>query len=74
MSANERYFDKKHAIVFRKTQCKNVYRRTIEIPQRTRIFKANYCLKVHNAHIKLASPIYRKIVKNSIVILETKAH
>ena len=28
-----------------------------EIPYRTPIFKANSCLKVHNAHLKLASPI-----------------
>ena len=31
-------------------QYKDVYRRIIEMPQRTRIFKVNCCLKVHNAH------------------------
>ena len=31
--------------------------RTIEIPQRTHIFKADHCLKVHNVPFKLASPI-----------------
>ena len=34
-------------------QYKNVYRRTIEIAQRYRIFKVNCFLKVHNAHQKL---------------------
>ena len=29
----------------------------VEILQRAQIFKANYCLKVHNAHVKLVSPI-----------------
>ena len=37
----------------RNTQYKDVYRRTIEILQRTRIFKANCCLKVHNVSLKL---------------------
>ena len=32
-------------------------RRTIEILHRARIFKANTSSKVHNAHLKLASPI-----------------
>ena len=27
------------------------------MPQRARIFKVNCCLKVHNAHLKLLSPI-----------------
>ena len=31
--------------------------RIMEIPQRTHIFKINCCLKVHNAHLKLASSI-----------------
>ena len=43
--------------VSRKPQYKDVYRRTIEILQRPHIFKINCCLKVHNAHLKLASPI-----------------
>ena len=30
---------------------------TTEILQRAHIFKANCCLKVDNAHLKLASPI-----------------
>ena len=33
------------------------FRRTIETLQRARIFKADYCLKVHNAPLKLALPI-----------------
>ena len=33
------------------------YRRRIEIPQRTRFFPANCCLKVHNAPSNLESPI-----------------
>ena len=33
------------------------YRRTTEILQRTHIFMASHCLKVHNAPLKLASPI-----------------
>ena len=35
----------------------NVYVRRIEILQGTRIFKAIYCIKVHNAPLKLALPI-----------------
>ena len=35
-------------------QYKEVYSRTIEIPQCTRIFKSNCCLKVHNVRLKLA--------------------
>ena len=32
--------------------------RTIEFPQYMLFFlKANYCLKIHNAYFKLASPI-----------------
>ena len=31
--------------------------RTLDIPQRTRIFKANYSLIVHNVHFKLALSI-----------------
>ena len=38
-------------------QYKDVYRRTIEILQRAHIFKVNCCFKVHNANLKLASPI-----------------
>ena len=37
-----------------------VYRRTIEILQRAHIFKVNCCLKVHNAHLKLASSVSDK--------------
>ena len=33
----------------------------IEILQRTRSFKASYYSKVHNAHLKLASPILRQV-------------
>ena len=44
-------------IVSRKAQYKDVKRRTIEIPQRGRIFMANCCLKVHNAQLKLVSPV-----------------
>ena len=40
-----------------KPQYKDVYERTIEIPQRTRIFKVRHCLKVHSAHLKLALSI-----------------
>ena len=32
----------------------------LEIPQRTRIFKVNCCLKVHNAPLKVFSPILGK--------------
>ena len=35
----------------------DVNRRTTETPQRTRNFKASHCLKVHNAPLKLPSPI-----------------
>ena len=40
-----------------KSQYKDDYRRRIEIPQRTHSFQANCCLKVHNAPLKLPSPI-----------------
>ena len=33
---------------------KDVCRRTIEIPQRTRIFEVDCCLNVHNAHLKVS--------------------
>ena len=49
------------------TQYKN--RRTIELPQRTRIFKINCCLKIHNALLKLASQISDKIHAEPLVIL-----
>ena len=42
-------------IVSRKAQYKDVCGRTIEILQRSCIFKANCCLKFHNAHSKLGS-------------------
>ena len=44
-------------LVSGKPQYKDVYRRTIEMLQRTRIFKVNKWLKVHNAQLKLTSPI-----------------
>ena len=37
--------------------CENVNRRKIEIPWHTHIFKASYCLKVHNAPLKLVLSI-----------------
>ena len=43
--------------ISRKPQYKNLYRRTIEMSQRARTFQVNCCLKVHNAHLKLLSPI-----------------
>ena len=33
--------------ISRKPQYKDIHRRTIEIPQRTLIFKVNSCLKAH---------------------------
>ena len=42
-------------IISRNGQYKDVYKKTIQIPQCTH--KANYCLKVHNVHLKLALPI-----------------
>ena len=39
----------------RKPQYKDVYWKTIEILQRAHIFKGNCCLKVHDAHLNLAS-------------------
>ena len=44
-------------MITQKPQYKDVYMRTIEIPQSARILKANCYLKVHNAHLKLASLI-----------------
>ena len=43
--------------VSRKPQYKDVYRRTMEVPQCAHTFQVNCCLKVHNAHPKLLSPI-----------------
>ena len=43
--------------VSRKPQYKDVYRRRIEIAERARIFKVNYCLMVHNAQQKPLSSI-----------------
>ena len=43
--------------VSRKPQYKDVYGRTIEIPQRTRILKSSHWLKIHNASSKLALSI-----------------
>ena len=43
-----------------------ITKRTIEIPQRINIFKANYSLKVYNAHIKLASLISVWSVRNKV--------
>ena len=40
--------------VSQKSQYKDVNRRTKEILQRAPIFKANYCLKVRNAHLKVS--------------------
>ena len=44
-------------VLLAERQYKAVKRSRIKIPQWTRIFKVNCCLKVHNAHLKLASPI-----------------
>ena len=41
----------------RKCQKEAFNRRTIEIPQRTHIFKINQCLKVYNEPLKLVLPI-----------------
>ena len=41
----------------RKPQYKDVHRGTIEMPQGAHTFKVNCCLKVHNAHLKLLTPI-----------------
>ena len=41
-------------------RCKGLNTKTIEISQRTRILKADYCVKkVHNANFKLSSSISR---------------
>ena len=44
-------------IVSRKSQYKDVYRRTIEKLQRARILRLKCSLKVHKAHLKLVSQI-----------------
>ena len=36
----------------------------IEMPQRARTLKVNCCLKVHNAHLKLLSPISGYVIEN----------
>ena len=45
----------------RNTQYKDIYKRTI--------FKTNCCLRIHNAFLKLASPISDKIHAELLVIL-----
>ena len=55
----------KQAFISRKPQYKEVYRRTIEMPQCARTFQVNCCLKVHNAHLKLLSPISGKDILKS---------
>ena len=47
----------KEVVGVSRVQYKDVCRRTKETPQRALIFKANCCLKVHNAHLQQASPI-----------------
>ena len=39
--------------LYPESHSKKTLRRIIEIPQRTRIFKANCCLNIHKAHLKL---------------------
>ena len=36
---------------------KGTLQRCTKFPQRARLLKANCCLKVHNAHLELTSPI-----------------
>ena len=43
--------------ISRKPQHKDVYRRTIEMPQCARTFKVNCCVKVHNVLQKQLLPI-----------------
>ena len=50
-------YNSKVYTVSRNPQYKDVYRRTIEMPQRARPFKVNFCLNVHNAHLILLSKI-----------------
>ena len=50
----------------RKGTVQNVCRSTIEILQRVRIFKANCCLQVHNAHIKHCQFLDKLSGKNSL--------
>ena len=50
-----------------KPQYKDVYIWAIEILQRAHIFKANCCLKVHNAHLKLALPISGQVDLLSLI-------
>ena len=57
--AGELFLRRKQLTVSRKPQYKDVQRRTIEMPQRARMFKANCCFTVHNAHLKLSLPISR---------------
>ena len=45
------------AFTTRNGQLKVVYKRTIEIPQRTYILKVNFCLEAHNAPLNLVLPL-----------------
>ena len=56
--------------VSRNAEPKDVHR-TVEIPQRTRISNTVWCLKVHNAHLKVCIANLWKVLKNLLNILNT---
>ena len=51
---------------------RNTKARTIEFPKCAHIFKVNCCLKVHNAHFKIASPIRDKPFRTSVMTCSTR--
>ena len=57
-----------------KPQYKDVYRRTIETPQRAGTFKVNCCLKVHNAHLKLQATITNFGIRHVISLHDDPTH
>ena len=50
----------------------NTKARTVEFPKCAHIFKVNCCLKVHNAHFKISSPIREKPFRTSVMTCSTR--
>ena len=65
-AVRERIRFKLHCISLN-TQYKDVDTRTVEILQRTRTFNIDCCVKVHNAHFRLALPISGQVLPSSFL-------
>ena len=62
-SGQEQHQNNLIATVYRHLQ------RTIGIPQRARVIKANCCLKVHNAHLKYIISMSLQVISDECVHL-----